>query len=206
MRDCWASMILLVAAATALAGEERDLASASRLAKQQPGMRTLWATSGRCVGLERRAACQEAEQKARQQLLGEIGKLAETLIAGQLPPQRLVEEQAWLLSQSGVERKDELTVDEKPYGPVAEYSIRITLPEAVVTEWAARLARQRRGHILRMLSGAGGTLLGWFAGFVLLVRLDRATGGYYRGVLVPVAVVVLLAASVIGWVWLIAAV
>jgi len=205
MNCFWSSVAMLLMTASALAGGSSP-ASTGRTANEQSAGRTLRATSSRCVGLERQAVCQEAEQKARQQLLGEIGKLAETLTAGQLPPQRLVKEQAWLLSQSGVERKDELTVDEKPYGPVAEYSIRITLPEAVVTEWAARLARQRRGHILRMLSGAGGTLLGWFAGFVLLVRLDRATGGYYRRVLVPVAVVVLLAASVIGWVWLIAAV
>ena len=159
-------------------------------------------SSGRCVGLERQAACYEAQQKAQQQLAGELAKLADELAGRSLSPRRLVEEQAWLFSQPGVDRKDELSVNERPYGPVAEHSIRISLPDAVLAQWAARLAAQHQRQTMLLLWAAAGTVIGWFAGLVLLARLDRATGGYYRPVLVPGAIVLLAAASVLGWAWL----
>ncbi len=192
---------LLLMAATALGTDHSSSASGRSAAAQQSAVRILWATSGRCVGLERQAASQEAEEKARQQLLEKVGRLAEERTGRKLSPQRLFEEQAWLLSQPGVDRKGELTVDEKPYGLVAEQTICVTLPEAVLARWAERLAWQRRGYTRRIVYSVAGTLIGWLVGLVLLVRLDRATGGYYRRVLVPVVLVVLLVATVLGWVW-----
>lgn len=48
-------------------------------APKQCAVRILQARSGRCVGLDRPAVCQKAEDMARQQLLTELGRLAEEL-------------------------------------------------------------------------------------------------------------------------------
>lgn len=196
------SITVLLMATTALAAEAGGSGAAVDGTAEPLAGRVVRVSSGRCVGLERQAACYEAQQKAQQQLAGELAKLADELAGRSLLPRRMVEEQAWLFSQPGVDRKDELTVDERHYGPVAEHSIRISLPDAVLAQWVARLAAQHQRQTMLLLWAAAGTVIGWLAGLVLLVRLDRATGGYYRRVLVPGAIVLLAAANVLGWAWL----
>ncbi|GEM_PF-6978945 len=201
------SMFLLLLAAIPMAEDQGHAASsphakAEQLA-EQPAGRTLWAT-GRGVGFQRQEeAIQEAEEMTQQQLLQEIDQLAAALTGRRLSPRQREEELARLLAQAGVDRKDERTTEEKPYGSVAEHTIRVTLSETVVSRWMARLAEQRRYGVLRILYGAAGTLLGWLAGVVVLVKLDRATGGYHRWVLVPTLLVVLLVATGLGWIGLI---
>ncbi len=161
--------------------------------------RTLRVTSGRCPGLQREAACQEAEQKAQAHLVDALTGLAVELSGSSPSRWRLAQEQAWLLRQPGVECKTAMAVEEKGYGPVAEQSIELRLPQAVLSDWGERLVRQRADRN-RVLLGAGGAAAGvLLGGWVLLVVLDRATRGYHRpALLLVVSVLVILALVVVG--------
>ncbi len=165
-------------------------------------VRILRADSGRCVGLDRHAVCREAEQRARQQLLVELRQLAHELSGRRLSRQQLAREKAWLASQPGVERESELTVDDKPYGPVAEQTTRLVLPQSALVEWVARLAAQRRRQTVRVLWAAAGTLASLLGGLIAMAKLDRCTGSYYRRALVPAVLMVFLAATMLWWAWL----
>ncbi|MGQ9913066.1 MAG: hypothetical protein ACUVQQ_01840 [Thermogutta sp.] len=191
-RIAWAGIAVAALAASG-EGREREETAATPASTG----RTLEATGGRCVGLDQREAYQEADAKARQNLLEEVGKLAEEL--SQPARRQLVAEHAWLLAQPGVEQKTEEKVEERGYASVAEKSIRMTIPDHVLADWAARLAEQRRRRTWLLASGAGATLAGWLGALALLIRLDRLTGGYRRALLVPVIVATTLAATGLGW-------
>lgn len=197
MNGLWSAIALagMAVAALAASGEagEREETAATRASTG----RTLEVTSGRCVGLDQREAHQEAEAKARENLLEELGKLAEEL--SQPARLQLVAEHAWLLAQPGVEQEAEERVEEKGYAYVAEKSVRMTIPDNVLADWGARLAEQSRRRTMLLASGVGATLAGWLGALALLIRLDRLTGGYRRALLVPVIVATTLAATGLGW-------
>ena len=197
-------VVLAAAAWCSVAAGARTPARADAASGQPVGGRTLWATSGRCVGLDRQAACREAQAKARQQLLVRLNALAAQLGGRPLRAEQLLREQLWLVRQSGVEAQSDLTVEDRPYGPVAEKRIALKIPPAVVAEWSRRLAEQDRRRTGRLLCGAGGTLIGWLAAMALVVWLDRATGGYYRWLVMPAGLALTVAASLLGWMWLLA--
>ena len=167
------------------------------------GGRIVRVTSGRCVGLDPRVACQEAEGKAREGLLAELAQLAEAISGQRLSGHRLVREQAWLLGQPDVEQNAALHVEEKPYGPVAEKRVTVTIGSEALARWSKRLAQQHSRRTVRLFGAAMATLAGWLGALVLITKLDRATGGYYRRVLVPAAFLALVAATVSGWMWLV---
>ncbi|GIW93022.1 MAG: hypothetical protein KatS3mg110_1063 [Pirellulaceae bacterium] len=194
------AMVLVIVAAAAR-GEQSNEARA--VADSSSAARTVRASSGRCVGLTEQEAAVEAEQKAGQCLRAELSKLAEELAGRKLTEYELTQQLVWLYSQPGVERKDDRTVDRKPYGPVVEHSIRLQLPQSVIRDWATRLAARQKTHRFSILAGAAATVFAWLGGLAGAVRLDRATGGYYRSVLLVSSFTALSSASVIGWAWLI---
>jgi len=198
---CVGIAVVLLAIRVSFASDTPS-SSTSDWGTERSATRNLRVSSGRCVGLERQAVCQEAEEKARQQLLEQLGWLAAELTGRELSRRSLLQEKAWLLAQSGVVQHSELKTDEKPYGPVAEKTVSLTIPEAVVLRWSRRLADQQRRRIAAVFCGAGATVLVWLLGMVLAVRLDRATGGYYRRVIVATGVLLLLVVSLLGWGWL----
>lgn len=162
--------------------------------------RTLLATSGRCVGLDLPQVRQEAELKARRQLAEELAGLARELSGRRLSPRELVQEQAWLLQQPGVDAQTAVSVDEKDYGPVAVQSIELRLPQAVLAAWSERLVQHRTNRIRVWLGAVGATLAAWLAGWGGLVGLDRLTEGYHRRLLVLVVLAVLGVGTTLGWI------
>lgn len=161
--------------------------------------RTLHVTSGRCVGLERTAVCQEAEQKAQKHLSDELARLAEELCGRRLLRRQWAVEQAWLLQQPGVEAKTALTVSDKDYGLVAVRNLELRLPQAVLAEWSGRLVQHRLDRLWLLLAAAGTTASAWLLGGGVLVGLDRLTGGYHRRLLMLVTLTILGVGTAVGW-------
>lgn len=194
------SRIALAAISAALLGIGGEHFSAgSTLTDQQPAGRIVQVTSGRCVGLNEQTVSQDAREKAWQNLYSELAGLAEECSGFRPGRRHLVAEHAWLLSQRGVEQQVDENAEVKAYGPIAECSIRITLPEPVLAQWAARLKNQQRQGIKAFLYGVAGTLVGWLAALGVLVVLDRLTGGYRRGMLVILISVVVVVMTALGW-------
>jgi hypothetical protein len=161
--------------------------------------RTLQVTSGRCADLEQTMARQKAEHLAQRQLSDELAKLAEELTGRKLSRGQLAEEQAWLLQQPGVNYQQEMTVHHKPYGPVAQQTITLYVPQVVLAEWSERLVRHRKDRWKVMIGAAGTTVAAWLLGWGGLVQFDRITGGYRRQTLLVVVGVLLIGGTLLGW-------
>lgn len=162
---------------------------------------TLFASSGRCVGLTAQEARAQARSKARQELFRQLVQLAHERYAFELDARQIAEHWAWLLEQPGVESKVKSHLKEKPYGFVAQEVIEVSLPERVLVRWGERLHKGQRQLLARRLLGALGTLGLWLLGLGLLIPLDRITGGYYRGALVVGMLTLLGLLTAGGW-WL----
>lgn len=175
-------------------------ASAGAAGAGQPH-RTIEVSSGRCPGLDLPSARQQAEEKVQEKLLTAVGRLAEELSGRKLSATALAGERAWLLEQPGVQCQRQVHEETKEYGPVAEATLSVAVPQAVLAQWAKRLAQRHREHDARLVGGVLATAGLWLAGLVLWVKLDRATGGYYRTMLGVAIVAGLVLASVAGWTW-----
>ncbi len=162
---------------------------------------SLFASSGRCVGLEPLEARHLAQAKARAELFQQLAQLARERFAVELDSKRLPEQWAWLLEQPGVQSQVKSQLEEKPYGFVARVVIEVSLPERVLVRWGEHLRQDRRRVHLRWLLRGLGTVGVWLLGLGLLVPLDRATGGYHRGVLVAGTLTLLGLLTAGGW-WL----
>ncbi len=194
------TMLLFVWAVNATAA---DAVVGTRHGRDQwsdaPPSRSITVTGGRCVGLSRLEAEQLAQEAADRALLARLGELAEQMTARRLSARHLWRERFWLLEHSGVHRHEETAIEEKPYGFVAETTIAFTAPESTLGRWAERLAEQQRRSQTATLAAVAATLLLWAFGLMMLVRLDRATGGYYRGRLAAAVSVLVLALTGLGW-------
>lgn len=168
---------------------------------QEAAGRTLYVTSGRCVGLDLTSLSQEAEHKAQQQLSEQLARLAEELHGRRLSPRELTREQAWLLQQPGVVHRAAQTKSEKSYGLVVERTLEWHLPQQVLAAWSGRLEQQRREQQWLRIAAVGVTLVAWLMGWGGVVVLDRLTAGYHRGVLGGTAWLVLGLGTAIGWAW-----
>ncbi len=198
-----ATIALAEREAPAVAGNPRSARPAGA-ATGQPPVRTIVVTSGRCVGLQDEEVSQEAQQQAQKQLLDRLAELAEQLSGYRPSTRQIVRERGWLLEQPGVDEQHDLAAETKEYGPVAEHTIRLSLPEAVVAQWAARLVAEHRRQTALTLGAIAATVVAWLAGAGVLVKLDRATNGYHTAMLALAVFGVLLAASGLGWAWLVA--
>ncbi len=152
--------------------------------------------------VDRQAACQEAEQNALDSLYEELGQWARQLAGPKLSYRRLVVEHAWLLDQPGVQQSQSMQVEEKSHGWTARQEITLTVPTPVLARWADRLQQQHRQRTHWLAGGAAATVLGWLVGFLLMVRLDRATGGYYRAGVVLLMLAILVVLTGLAWWWL----
>ncbi len=183
----------------------------NHLQKAERAMQTIGAGPGSrsirvCSDLEvdpwdRQAACQAAEQNAQHQLYEELSRWAEQLTGQKLSARRLVAEHAWLLAQPGVQQTQQMQVKEKPDSWVAQQEITISVPAPVLARWVERLHAQKHQRTVWISGAAAGTLLGWLMGLWLMVRWDRATGGYYRAGVVLGSLLVLGTLTGLGW-WL----
>uniref|UniRef100_A0A7C4QSS8 Uncharacterized protein n=1 Tax=Schlesneria paludicola TaxID=360056 RepID=A0A7C4QSS8_9PLAN len=161
--------------------------------------RTLLVTSGRCMDLEQTMARQKAELVAQRRLSDELASLAEELTGTKLSSRQLAEEQAWLLRQPGVNYEKEQTVNQKTYGPVAQQTITLHVPQSVLAEWSERLVRHRKERLKVLITVAGANVAAWLIGWLGLVQFDRITGGYRRQTLLGAALVLLGGGTLLGW-------
>ncbi|MCR4415340.1 MAG: hypothetical protein NUV77_23250 [Thermoguttaceae bacterium] len=166
-------------------------------------LRTIEVTSGRCPATDATRARQEAEAKVQDELLVAFGGLAQEVSGRTLSREELVLERAWLLEQPGVQCQKQTAEETRQYGPVAQATVTVAVPEAVLARWALRLAEQHRRRQGWLSGGVLATAGLWLAGLALWVKLDRARGGYYRKRLALAMLVGLVLATVLGWVWLV---
>ena len=87
----------------------------------------------------------------------------------------------------------------KPYGTLYRRQVRWSLPDAVVRDWLNDQLDQDRHRQRAILFAIGLTLFGWLAGGLMVLKLDRLTRGYRRAMIVGVAVVLLISATMGGW-------
>ncbi len=87
----------------------------------------------------------------------------------------------------------------KPYGTLYRRQVRWSLSDAIVREWLNEQLDEDRQRQRGMLFAIGFTILGWLAGGGMVLKLDRLTRGYRRAMIVGVAVVLLIAATLGGW-------
>ena len=94
------------------------------------------------------------------------------------------------------EQTDELL---KPYGTLYRRQVHWSLSDVVVRDWLNDQLDQDRQRQRAMLFAIGLTLFGWLAGGLMVLKLDRLTRGYRRAMIVGVAVVLLMSATMGGW-------
>ncbi|MCS7304423.1 MAG: hypothetical protein NZ602_04875 [Thermoguttaceae bacterium] len=190
------------APASSRKSEQSKQAEGSPEGTAEPGTRTIriWGDIG-VHPTDRAAACQEAEQNAHQKLYEQLGEWAEQLTGQKPSARRLVVEHAWLLAQPGVRQHQQMQVEEKSHGWVARQEITLSVPTQVLERWANRLDAQKQQRTRWLAWAALATLLGWLVGLWVMVRWDRATGGYYRTGVVLGSLLVLGTLTGLGW-WL----
>ena len=94
------------------------------------------------------------------------------------------------------EQTDELL---KPYGTLYRRQVHWSLSDVVVRDWLNDQLAQDRQRQRAMWFAIGLTLFGWLAGGLMVLKLDRLTRGYRRAMIVGVAVVLLMSATMGGW-------
>ena len=103
----------------------------------------------------------------------------------------------WTAAQADrSERTDELP---KPYGTLYRRQVQWSLSDTIVREWLDEQVDADRQRQRGMLFAIGFTILGWLAGGGLVLKLDRLTRGYQRAMIVGVAAVLMIAATMGGW-------
>ena len=87
----------------------------------------------------------------------------------------------------------------KRYGTLYRRQVHWSLSDVVVRDWLNDQLDQDRQRQRAMLFAIGLTLFGWLAGGLMVLKLDRLTRGYRRAMIVGVAVVLLMSATMGGW-------
>jgi len=155
-------------------------------------------------------AARDAEKKAYQQLEKELGALAKEISGRELTPSEVLQEKVWLLKQPGVKLIETTADPEEKYFwesvhrsryYKAKHGLTLEMPEEVVARWATRLTREPLRKVLGFLCLMGAIAFGWLLGLGLMVKLDRLSGGYYRGLIVSVHVAGLMFISAVVVVW-----
>lgn len=139
-------------------------------------------------------AVSEASRRFEATLLAELlrrePRLTSTRLRRALP-------HLWAATQADRrEQTDELL---KPYCTLYRRRVRWSLPDAVVREWLNGQLDEDRYRQRMKLFAIGLTLFGWLAGGLLVLKLDRLSRGYRRAMIVGVAVVLLMSATMGGW-------
>ncbi len=136
----------------------------------------------------------EASRRFEATLLAELFRREPRLTSMRL---RRVLPHLWTATQADrVERTDELL---KPYGTLYRRQVQWSLSDAIVRDWLNEQLDEDRQRQRGMLFAIGLTILGWLAGGGMVLKLDRLTRGYRRAMIVGVAVVLLIAATMGGW-------
>jgi len=122
-----------------------------------------------------------------------------------------LQEKVWLLRQPGVKEIYTRTPPKEEYNwkqverslyYKSTHTITLEIPEETIARWARKLIREPWRNLLNLLSLVGAIGVGWILGLGLMVRLDRLSGGYYRGFIVSVyliGIVIISAVTVVWW-------
>ena len=103
----------------------------------------------------------------------------------------------WTSTQANrLERTDELL---KPYGTLYRRQVQWSLSNTIVRDWLNEQLDEDRQRHQGLLFAIGLTILGWLVGGGMVLKLDHLTRGYRRAMIVGVAVVLLIAATMGGW-------
>jgi hypothetical protein len=154
-----------------------------------------------------------AVQQARMDALNQLGKQLrnemERLMGRSMSWLDIYGEKAWLLGQKGVFYQEEEPMSKVYIGSAAEdplyyqaaITVRLEVPEALLPHWAQRLRHQLWRRLAGYFFLAGAILAGWLVGLGLMVRLDRFSGGYYRGLIVSLSLIgmTLISGAVCAW-------
>ncbi len=116
-----------------------------------------------------------------------------------LTPTRLRRALPHLWTATQADRREQTEEQLKPYGTLYRRQVSWSLPDVVVRDWLNEQLDQDRHRQRALLFAIGLTLFGWLAGGLMVLKLDRLTHGYRRAMIVGVAVVLLISASMGGW-------
>jgi hypothetical protein len=163
------------------------------------------------VGVNSFQAEQATERDAVEKLQFKLQELAKELSGRELTPYELLQEKVWLLRQPGVKEIYTRTPPKEEYNwkqverslyYKSTHTITLEIPEETIARWARKLIREPWRNLLNLLSLVGAIGVGWILGLGLMVRLDRLSGGYYRGFIVSVyliGIVIISAVTVVWW-------
>jgi hypothetical protein len=175
-----------------------------------PGQRRIVVEEESLGARTRSEAARDAEKRAYQQLEKELGALAKEISGRELTPPEVLQEKVWLLKQPGVKLIETTGDPEEKYlwdsierslYYKGKHGFTLEIPEEVLARWATRLAREPFREVLGFLCLLGAIAFGWLLGLGLMVKLDRLSGGYYRGLIVSVHLAGLMFISAVVVVW-----
>ena len=184
--------------------------SAPDIRSDTPGQRRIVVEEEGIGTITPSEAARDAEKKAYQQLEKELGALAKEISGRDLTSSEVLQEKVWLLKQPGVKLIETTADPEEKYFwesvhrsryYKAKHGLTLEMPEEVVARWATRLTREPLRKVLGFLCLMGAIAFGWLLGLGLMVKLDRLSGGYYRGLIVSVHVAGLMFISAVVVVW-----
>ena len=184
--------------------------SAPDIRSDTPGQRRIVVEEEGIGTITPSEAARDAEKKAYQQLEKELGALAKEISGRELTSSEVLQEKVWLLKQPGVKLIETTADPEEKYFwesvhrsryYKAKHGLTLEMPEEVVARWATRLTREPLRKVLGFLCLMGAIAFGWLLGLGLMVKLDRLSGGYYRGLIVSVHVAGLMFISAVVVVW-----
>ena len=116
-----------------------------------------------------------------------------------LTPSRLHRALPRLWTATEADHREQTVELLKPYGTLYRRQVRWSLSDAIVRDWLNGQLDEDRQRQRGMLIAIGFTILGWLAGGGMVLKLDHLTRGYRRAMIIGVAAVLMIAATMGGW-------
>lgn len=110
---------------------------------------------------------------------------------------QIVREMLWLLRQEGVQQTRSQSVD--PLTGRRTIQVELTLPLELVERWLPQLRERYLKRYRTLLAGWAATAGLWLVAALATVVVDRLTGGYRRGWLIPGALCTAAGLTAAGW-------